>query len=228
VRAVNLLPVEQRKPRQLGTVAQLAVVSPLVVAAAVAGGTLIARSKVADQRITLKALQAELAALPKPKTPSPANAQLAAEREQRMRALAGALGGRVAWDRVLREISSVLPEDIWLTTLQAQSVPAPAPTPAPSSTDSTSTDPETTTTTTMTTTTETTTTTPAPAPAAIDRSLVLDGYTYSQEGVARFMSRLQVIPELTNVALERSDLTKLGDRDVVQFTIDADVRTESQ
>ena len=34
-------------------------------------------------------------------------------------ALSAALGGRIAWDRVLRQVSLVLPEDVWLTVLSA-------------------------------------------------------------------------------------------------------------
>jgi Tfp pilus assembly protein PilN len=41
-------------------------------------------------------------------------------------ALSSALGGRLAWDRVLREISLVLPEDVWLTSLSAQAPSAAA------------------------------------------------------------------------------------------------------
>jgi len=34
-------------------------------------------------------------------------------------ALSAALSGRLAWDRVLREVSLVLPDDVWLTSLSA-------------------------------------------------------------------------------------------------------------
>jgi Tfp pilus assembly protein PilN len=40
-----------------------------------------------------------------------------AERQQRVAALSSALSARIAWDRVLREVSLVLPEDVWLTQL---------------------------------------------------------------------------------------------------------------
>ena len=38
-------------------------------------------------------------------------------REQRTLALAAALGKRVAWDRILRRMALVLPDDVWLTNL---------------------------------------------------------------------------------------------------------------
>ena len=54
--------------------------------------------------------------------------------------------------------------------------------------------------------------------------LTISGYTYSQEGVARFMARLAVIPELTHVTLQKSFLSPISGRSVVQFTIQADIR----
>lgn len=75
-----------------------------------------------------------------------------------------------------------------------------------------------------------TTTTPAPAatPApATTAPLNLAGYTYSQEGVARFLSRLAVIPELQGVKLVKSVQAPVSGRIVVQFSIQADVRRQA-
>ena len=47
---------------------------------------------------------------------------------------------------------------------------------------------------------------------------------YSQNGVARFLSRLAVIPDLANVRLQSSQSQLLNERELVQFTILADVR----
>lgn len=198
---------------------QLAVISPFVVASALGAGYVLTSSKVNDRRSTLKALQDELAALPAPSAPQPTDPQLALQKSLRVAALASALQSRVAWDRILREVSSILPEDVWLTTLSAQSpqTAAAAP-PAPAAT-------------TTTTDTQSTTTTdgsqPPPAPAPVPTApLTLTGYTYSQEGVARFLSRLAVIPELQDVALVSSSTTTVAGRDVVQFDIRAGVRRQ--
>ena len=122
---------------------------------------------------------------------------------------------RVAWDRILREISSVLPEDVWLTELTAESPQAPAAAPPP---------PPATTTESSGGETTTTTATPTPAPVAPSAPLDIQGYTYSQEGVARFMARLSVIPELADVTLQRSALQGVSGHNVVAFTIQADLR----
>jgi Tfp pilus assembly protein PilN len=223
MRAVNLLPREDpRHPRKRLTAAvQLAIVSPFLVLSLLAAGYLMASSKVKNERSTLQALKQELAALPRPAPVVQTNAVLALEKSQRIAALASALQSRVAWDRILREISSVLPADVWLTSLSAQSPQTavanatPPPPVAPS-------------TTTTETTTETTSTTPAapapPAPAPPTTApLNLNGYTYSQEGVARFLSRLAVIPEFQDVALLQSTETVVSGRTVVSFQIRADV-----
>jgi Tfp pilus assembly protein PilN len=215
VRAVNLLPREPKGSRgRLTVVTQLAIVSPFVVGSLVAAGYLLSSSKVNDRKATLHALQDERAALPAP-TPQPkANPELALQRDQRVAALSAALQGRLAWDRILRELSSVLPGDVWLTTLSAESPQAPAATSsATASTTATS------------STTTDTTTTPAPAPPAAG-PLTLSGYTYSQEGVARFLSRLAVVPSLQDVKLVSSAQTTLAGLDVVTFTIEASVRPQ--
>jgi Tfp pilus assembly protein PilN len=221
MRAVNLLPRAEPKRRRLRMTVgvQLAMVSPFVVAALLLAGVMLENSKINDNRATLKALQDELAALPPPTAQPQTNSQLALQQSQRVAALGSALQSRVAWDRVLREISSVLPEDVWLTTLSAQSPQAaPPPTPTPTPLDTSSSDGETT----------TTTETPAPAtpaPAPVNTApLIIGGYTYSQEGVARLMSRLAVIPELQDVKLVSSSTASVSGREVVQFSIQAGVR----
>lgn len=222
MRAVNLLPRDEprRRGKRLSVGVQLALVSPFVVGSLLAAGYLLASSKVNDRKATLQLLQDEFAALPPPPKPH-GNSNLAVQRDQRIAALGSALQARVAWDRILREISLVLPEDVWLTTLAAQSpqtslagVPPP-----PIATDTTET---------TTTTSETTTTTPPPAPAPpATAPLRLDGYTYSQEGVARLLSRLAVIPELQDVTLIKSAQATVLGQVVVQFSIQAGVRRQA-
>jgi Tfp pilus assembly protein PilN len=216
MRAVNLLPREAKRSRKRLTVlAQLAVVSPLVVGSVLVAGYLLASSKVNDNKATLQALQDELATLPAPPPEPQGNPELAVQRNQRIVALSAALQGRLAWDRILREISAVLPGDVWLTTLSAQSPQRASATPSATTTSTTTTS----------STTTGTTTTPAPTPPPTG-PLNLTGYTYSQEGVARFLSRLAVVPALQNVKLLQSAQALVSGRTVVLFTIQANVRTQ--
>ncbi|MGH3103159.1 MAG: PilN domain-containing protein [Gaiellaceae bacterium] len=63
-----------------------------------------------------------------------------------------------------------------------------------------------------------------PAPGATPTGFSISGYTYSHAAVARLLSRLAVLPDITNVQLQRSNLTKLGSQEIVEFAILADVR----
>ena len=200
MRAVNLLPRDHgRRRRTRAEQAPLAVGLGLlvVVTLALSVAFLMASSKAGDKQAELDAAQRQLDILPPvPKGPTPVEAGLAGERTARVTALSTALGRRVSWDRVLRELSLVLPDDIWLTSLSARSPASPASA-AP---------------------------VPVKAPGAAPTGLTVNGYTYSHESVARLLSRLFVLPDLTNVQLQSSTLARVGTQSVVQFTILADVR----
>lgn len=220
MRAVNLLPSEPKRSHGRPTlVTQLAIVSPLVVAGVLAAGYLLASSDVNSNKATLSALQDELSSLPKPTPARQANPALAAEQGMRVAALGAALQSRLVWDRVLREVSAVLPSDVWLTQLSAQTPQAPVPVGAavapPTDTTATSS---------STTTSGTTTAAPAPAPAVVAQPLTLQGYTYSQEGVARLLGRLSVVPALQDVKLLQSSQSDVADQKVISFSIQATVR----
>jgi Tfp pilus assembly protein PilN len=106
---------------------------------------------------------------------------------------------RITWEQVLRDLSRVLPANVWLQNLQAQS---PTPTVASS------------------TTAASTTTMTGSTPTAF----VVSGYTSSQKGVARVIDRLSVLPWLSDVSLQQSTRadTPSGGK-AVQFTIGANL-----
>jgi Tfp pilus assembly protein PilN len=129
MRAVNLLPGQDAGESKTPPVPILvACLGTVVVVAVLALMFLSASSKVGQERSALQRLQAQYAAIPAPPPPSPVVSQLPQQRQTRTAALATALGGRVAWDRLLREVSQVVPSDVWLVTLNAQSPTAVAPT----------------------------------------------------------------------------------------------------
>ena len=64
----------------------------------------------------------------------------------------------------------------------------------------------------------------AAAPVASGNSFSIDGNAYSHEGVARLLTRLTLIPDLTDVTLGSSTRVSPGKRSAVQFTINAAVR----
>lgn len=200
MRAVNLLPRDdgprQRKPQNLPALVSTGVA---VLVIGLLGVMYFSAKSSAEQKdLALQDAKAELALLPSPGDSQAKTApqrQLAGERDQRVTALTSALSHRVAWDRVLREISLVLPEDVWLKDFSAAS-PYPANASSP----------------------------PVAAAGQPPTLLTIDGYTYSHDAVARLMTRLAVIPDLQNVWLQQSSRSEISGRTIVQFTLKADVR----
>ena len=137
MRAVNLLPKDQAQARgSLPSTPVLVGVCSAVLVTAILGAMFMMQSaKVTKEQQKLDALQARVDALPPaPAGPTAGTTQLASEHGARVAALSAALSNRVAWDRVFREFSLVLPDDVWLTSLTAQSPVSPAAgstTPAP-------------------------------------------------------------------------------------------------
>jgi Tfp pilus assembly protein PilN len=190
MRAVNLLPRDEATrsfAAKRGVV--FGGVGGAALATVVLGSMMMSAGGAANSKQEeLDGLRAQIAAIPTvPVIDTSREDALAAEKGARVGALSAALAGRVAWDRVLRQVSLVLPEDVWLTNLSAE---------APDATQAT----------------------------AAGTGFTLTGATYSQNGVARFLSRLAVIPDLANVRLQSSQSQLLNERELVQFTILADVR----
>ena len=190
MRAVNLLPrdevkrsFEAKRGVVFGGVGGAALATVVLASMVISAG-----GAASSKQEELDGLRAQIAAIPVvPVVDTSREDTLAAEKGARIGALSAALSGRVAWDRLLRQVSLVLPEDVWLTNLSAA---------APD----------------------------ASGGAAATSGFTLTGATYSQNGVARFLSRLAVVPDLANVRLQSSQSQLVNDRELVQFTILADVR----
>jgi Tfp pilus assembly protein PilN len=130
MRAVNLLPRDSRASRSVTAQNLPAVVGGglgFLVVAALAAGYLSASSKVGAAQKELTAAQAQLAATPVPPTPkaqvNSTPTEALSQQAPRLQAVSSALSQRIAWDRVLREFSFVLPTDVWLQSV-AMSAPA--------------------------------------------------------------------------------------------------------
>jgi Tfp pilus assembly protein PilN len=207
MRAVNLLPrqhVEAKKRELPNTVALVAGIGAVAVVLVLATGFLLANRSVDRQRQALANAKAVLAVTPAKKTSAATAAYRTSvlnQREQRSLALASALGKRVAWDRILRRMALVLPDDVWLTNLTGTMPLDPI----------------------SSATVGVAPTTPTALPPA-STALTLQGYTYTQTGVARLLERLQVLPDLKNVQLQDSESQTLNGHNVVYFTIVSNIR----
>jgi Tfp pilus assembly protein PilN len=202
MRAVNLLPRQQvvHTRERPNTVVLVAAIGGAAVLLALVAGFLVANRSVDRQRQSLATARAVLAATPAHRLSAQTQSfrsTVLSDREQRSLALASAIGKRVAWDRILRRFALVLPSDVWLTTVTAN-VPLDAAPPTVAATPS--------------------------ALPPVPTELTIQGYTYSQDSVARLLERLQVVPDLKNVQLQSSTWTKLGKQAVYAFTIVSDIR----
>lgn len=187
MRAVNLLPRDAARGRSVTAENLPAVVGAgvgFVVVAALAGGYLSASSKVSAAQQELDAAKAQLASTPlppQPETPAVATPPaVASEQAPRLQAVSAALSQRIAWDRILREFSLVLPNDVWVSSLQLS----------------------------------------ATAGATSANGFALDGQTYSYDSVARMLTRMALIPDLTGVTLTTT--SKSGR--LVNFGVNATIK----
>jgi len=207
MRAVNLLPSgsESRKSfRREDPAVVIGSALGVIVLLALGAGFMNVHAKVNAEQQKLTVARTELAKLSltkkepvvvkpvvtKPIVPIPA---VTSEEQPRLTALTSAMSTRIAWDRILREFSLVLPSDVTVTALTLTAPPAPVAAVAGT----------------------------APAPAA-SQGLTVTGTAFSHDGVARLLSRLMLIPDLTNVTLANSTATT-GSAGV-QFSISAAVK----
>ena len=200
MRAVNLLPKDdQSRSTRKQNVPALIATALIVLVTGLIGVTYLSAKGTAESKKTeLVSARDELALMPSVADINAKDAPrqtLKTEHDARVNALSSALTRRVAWDRILREISLVLPNDVWLRTMSASS-PTPASGASPAAT----------------------------APGLPPTLMTIEGSTYSHDAVARLITRLSVIPDLKNVWLTKSELGVIAGRSIVSFTILADVR----
>ena len=186
MRAVNLLPkdLQQRKSiRQEDPAVVVGSALGAVVMIALGASFLMAHSKANTQQQRLTAARLELAQLstkkhptPKPVTPAvpitpivPPPA-ITGQEATWLSSVASTLSQRIAWDRVLREVSLVMPDDVTLTSL-TMTAPAGAVAGA------------------------------APGATAPAQGFVISGTAFSYDSVARLLSRLALVPDLSGVTL---------------------------
>ena len=205
MRAVNLLPreVANSKGSRLSPPVVTGVVAVVLVVAVLGAGFFRASAKVAHKRTEVDSARAELALIPAPAAQDSTSSTLATERAQRVTALQTALNGRISWDRVLREVSLVLPDDVWLGGLTLQepvsltpAIPTVPGEDAP----------------------------PPPISTSTSVDFTMNGRAFSHQSVARLLSRLALVPDLQGVTLGNSTRTVVGGRGVVEFTVTAGIR----
>lgn len=126
MRPVNLIPPEsrrgQRAPLRAGSVSY-AIVAVLAIALAGVTALVMTSNTVAERESELaatEARQAELAAQAQALAPY---AEFATLREQRQATIRQLAQSRFDWERVLRELALILPDDVWLVRVGGSASP---------------------------------------------------------------------------------------------------------
>jgi Tfp pilus assembly protein PilN len=205
MKAVNLLPQTQRRaPGASGAKKPLAIAGAVVALGAmgywgysVNGQVDQAKQDVAAASAERDALQAQLGAFQQ------AQARDAAQSVRRG-AVVGLVAGRVNWERLVRDLSAVMPRQVWLTNLKGETDPASAlpVTGAPAA--------------------------PNVGVSTIPRGIHLDGYAFTQSQVALLMARAATVPGLGEPRLASSEVQQEGARTVIHFVIDIPIDQRAQ
>jgi Tfp pilus assembly protein PilN len=210
VKAVNLLPQNRERAKSASSALTR---HPLALGAGAVGAVVVAGlgflvwntdAGVSNKQNQLNAVQAQIAAIHTPVASSiPGTPVGAASQATVVTAL---VNGRLPWDEFLSTLSKVLPENAWLTSMQASGEGAAVVA-------------------------STSMTSPGVAPAAATPStsnpFTVTGYTYSAPSVARVMRRLELVPWLSDINLISTSQTAVGKTTLYTFTIAADVNQVS-
>jgi Tfp pilus assembly protein PilN len=221
MRAVNLLPSERKPEPGSGGASAGRSGALTTTRVAIVGGTLAAvvcgavgytfvgaRSDVSDRQESLAAIERQVdkarsrvAAQTQQQQQQTPAASLSSALKAQLDAFNVVAAQRVQWDLLLSDVSRVIPDGSWLSSLTLQGV---TPTAAL--------DPQQTTTT--------------PPQQTTPTAFVASGFALSQERVVRLLQQLALVPMLSDITLQRSERANVGTAKAFQFTLSANVRLD--
>jgi Tfp pilus assembly protein PilN len=127
MRPVNLIPPEdrlgERKPMRGGPLAYI-VLGALVIALLGITALAVTNNQISNSKAEIATLEEERASVETRAQALASFTQFHALREQRVATVTSLADSRFNWERVMRELALVLPDDVWLTTLSASASPA--------------------------------------------------------------------------------------------------------
>ena len=205
MKAVNLLPQTQRRtPGFSGAKAPLAVVGAVAVLGGMGFWGWSLHSQVNDTKSDVATATAERDGLRDQLGAFQAAQARDAAQEVRTGAVVGLVTGRVNWERIVRDLSAVMPREVWLTNLKGETdVAATTPTAA-------------------------TAAAPNVNNSTVPRGIHLDGYAYNQTQVALLMARAATVPGLGEPRLASSEVQDGDKQDVIHFVIDIPIDQRAQ
>lgn len=126
MRPVNLIPLEERRgerrPLRSGPLAYV-LVGALVAVLAGVTALVLTSNQISDRKSEIAQLEAEDAAAQAKAERLAAYTQFRALREQRVVTISSLANSRFDWERVMRELSLILPSNVWLVGLTATASP---------------------------------------------------------------------------------------------------------
>jgi Tfp pilus assembly protein PilN len=183
MRPVNLIPLEERRgekaPLRTGASAYV-IVAVLALALAGVTAVVLTGNKISDRKAEAASLKAKVAVARAEADRLSAYTSFAAMQQAREETVASLANSRFDWERVLRELAIVIPDDVWMTSVTA----------AASSDSSTS----------------TSASTGSSATGDITGpSLDIQGCASGHEAVAKFLASLREVDGVTRVSVVSSD-----------------------
>src|SRR5215203_1186634 len=186
MRPVNLIPVEERRdehvPMRTGPLPYLLAAALLLLLICVTA-LVLTDNKVADSKAEVAKLEREDSVAEMRAGRLAAYTQFRALHEQRLETVSSLADSRFDWERVVRELSLLLPDDVWLVDLTATASPDVSMTGGAGTGGGA----------------DLRASVPGPA-------LKMSGCAPGQEAVAGFVSALEDIDGVTRVGLESSEL----------------------
>jgi len=186
MRPVNLIPAEDRRdghgPMRTGPVPYL-LVGALVAALLGVTALVLTSNQIADSKAEVVQLKREDAVAAARAERLAAYTQFRTLQEQRLTTVTSLADSRFDWERVMRELSLILPQNVWLVSLEATASPESGSGGEGSGTSGSGLRGS------------------VPGPA-----LQISGCASGQEGVAGFVTALKDIDGVTRVGVESSEL----------------------
>lgn len=126
MRPVNLIPAEERhgsrSPLRTGPLPYIVLGSFVALLAGVAL-LVVTSNQISERKDEIVTLKREDQAAQERSQKLAAYIQLAQLRQQRVETISSLANSRFDWERVMRELSKILPADVWLTSLNASASP---------------------------------------------------------------------------------------------------------
>jgi len=187
MRPINLIPAEERRgdnaPLRSGPLAYI-LLGALVLILIGVSAVVLTNNQISERKAEVEKLEREDAAAKAKAERLVAYTQFRDLAEQRVTTVAELADSRFDWERVMRELSLILPSDVWLVGLTATAAPGISIEGGAA---------------------ESALRAAAPGPA-----LELEGCATGQEAVARFVTTLKDIDGITRVGVENSELPTGG------------------